>query len=370
MCNASWGVGPRMSGGDRMYLEILKRINHRFNNLFFLSNADWFNLVQPLLEKAKPIFIPKIFDVLGIFPSYIMRTIYSIIVIIFIKKIDYIYSTSDFFPDVIPAFLKKKLTKKTVWVQSVFHLYPHWRNRKGSKFRALVGFYTQKLSLFLAKNADIVIVINSEMEVALLTRGFMRERVFIVHPGAPLEYIDSIPTNNTIKYDGVYLGRLAHTKGVLELIEIWRNVVNLKPDVRLGIIGGGDDVIINQMITKINNLDLQNNIDIIGFIDDEKAYAILKSSRVFVFPSFEEGFGIVVVEALASGCHVVLWDLAVFQEYFSSFARLAPRPSIPAFSDLVISALNETHRQDKNIEMFNWNKVADKFSNILWPLAK
>ena len=207
MCNSSWGVGPRMSGGDRMYLEIFKRINHRFSKLFFLSNADWYCLIQPLLKKTKPIFIPKIFDILGIFPSYVLRTIYSLIIIIN-KKIDYIYSTSDFFPDVIPAFLKKKLSKKTVWVQSVFHLYPHWRNRKGSKFRALIGFYTQKLSLFLAKDADIVIVINSEMEVALLTRGFMRERVFIVHPGAPLEYIDSIPINNSIKYENLRMSVL------------------------------------------------------------------------------------------------------------------------------------------------------------------
>lgn len=354
-----------MSGGDRMYLEIIKRIDTEFDELLLLTHPEWFSVIRPLLKKVTPLLIPKLFDALGILGAYAGRTLFAIF-ITSVRRVDYVCSTSDFFPDVVPAFIKKTISSKTIWVQFVYHLYPHWRNRNGSKLRAWVGYYLQKISICLARHADIVMVINNEVQDALLSKGFLKDQVFVVHPGAPLDYIHSITVDNALAYDGVYLGRLAHTKGVFELIKIWSYVVNSKPRARLAIIGGGDLATTNQLKENISNMGLQSNVDLIGFVDDEKAYTILKSSKVFVFPSFEEGFGIVVVEALASGCHVVVWDLPVFQEYFSSFVHLVERHSIQSFSDAVIDALNEPHRQDENLEKFDWSVTAKKFSSILW----
>lgn len=63
---------------------------------------------------------------------------------------------------------------------------------------------------------------------------------------------------------------------------------------------------------------LEHNILIYGRCSDVKLYSLLKSSKVFIFPSFFEGWGIVVAEALACGLPVVAYDIPAIRENFGS----------------------------------------------------
>jgi len=55
------------------------------------------------------------------------------------------------------------------------------------------------------------------------------------------------------------------------------------------------------------DLRLESNVTFLGFLDrPEDVYALMKSSKVLVFPSTREGFGLVVVEANACGLPAVV----------------------------------------------------------------
>jgi len=55
-----------------------------------------------------------------------------------------------------------------------------------------------------------------------------------------------------------------------------------------------------------------------GYISDSEKVNLLKKSDVFIFPTFCEAFGIVVLEAMENGLNIIASDLPVFKEIFGS----------------------------------------------------
>ena len=53
------------------------------------------------------------------------------------------------------------------------------------------------------------------------------------------EKISASKSNRKFASDAVFVGRLHPTKGIFDLVEIWKKVVNEKPNAKAIIIGGG-----------------------------------------------------------------------------------------------------------------------------------
>jgi glycosyltransferase involved in cell wall biosynthesis len=65
-------------------------------------------------------------------------------------------------------------------------------------------------------------------------------------------------------------------------------------------------------------LGVSDAVDWRGFVSEDEKRQILSESRLFLAPSYEEGWGISVCEALASGVPVVAYRLPVLDELFDS----------------------------------------------------
>ena len=70
--------------------------------------------------------------------------------------------------------------------------------------------------------------------------------------------------------------------------------------------------------SKIEALGLSDFIKMLGFVPDNEVSRLLSGTRLLVFPSHEEGYGMAVAEAIAHGCQVVTYDLPVFQTEFGN----------------------------------------------------
>ncbi|MGB6829061.1 MAG: glycosyltransferase, partial [Terracidiphilus sp.] len=88
-------------------------------------------------------------------------------------------------------------------------------------------------------------------------------------------------------------------KGVHILVEAFK-MANLK-NSELAIAGGGDPRF-QAVIDKIN----APNTRFLGVVPNPELPPVYRSASVFVLPSFEDGFGMVVLEAMASGCPVIV----------------------------------------------------------------
>ena len=71
------------------------------------------------------------------------------------------------------------------------------------------------------------------------------------------------------------------------------------PDYQLIIVGEGKER--DSLEKLVKQLDLQENVTFLGSQPQKKVSELMRESRLFILPSIEEGQGVVLVEALASG---------------------------------------------------------------------
>lgn len=103
------------------------------------------------------------------------------------------------------------------------------------------------------------------------------------------------------QYDLIFLGRLTAQKNPKLLLDIFKYLISIRPNISIAVVGAGEKFeIFKEKVLKNN---LKKNIELYGFI--ENPYPILKSSKIMILPSKWEGYGLVAVESLSLGVPVV-----------------------------------------------------------------
>jgi glycosyltransferase involved in cell wall biosynthesis len=82
-------------------------------------------------------------------------------------------------------------------------------------------------------------------------------------------------------------------------------------------------------------------IELAGYVDEATKFDILSRSKLFVFPSVEEGWGIAVAEALAVGTPVVAYDLPVYRSVFGEQLHPVPLKDVGNLVHVVERLLNK-----------------------------
>ncbi len=366
---AFWRTGSSMSGGDQILYQVFSRIASSFSSITIFTSSDGEVWLRTGLNEADYIVFPSWFDRLGLFGAYVLRTI-STLPRLFKLDTDFIFSSSDFFPDVLPTFLYKLFHADVTWLAPVYHLYPHWKKRPGSKVRAFIGYYLQRFSLFLMRRADVVLCINTLVPEQLGSLKISPRKIHVIYPGIDLARIQAYPKANS-GYDAVFLGRLSPSKGIFDLPEIWRLVHETLPDARLGIIGGGSETVRDALKKAFDAYGLTSNVDLLGYLADSVAFGLLKASKVFVFPSHEEGFGIAPLEAQTCGLSVVAWNLPVFSEVFPKGMVRVPLNDIAEFAQAVTKLLKDSQLHSQlameslhNCKRFSWDNMAEAMQKL------
>lgn len=319
------------SGGDTVFIELAKKINNY--NLLIITSLLGKELCQNNSVKAKYFITSSELKIINIINIYIKRTLKAFFLRIEIKEKDLFLSTSDFLPDVLPVFFLKIFHKKNRWIQKIFHLIPKTRK---------IPYFAQKISFFFIKKfADLIIVDNNLLKEELIKQNFNKNKLFVIYPGINIKYLKSIKNiNNNDNYDCVFMAQLRISKGIFDLLDIWKQILN-SGNFKLAIIGAGDVNIVNQIKQKIIKSNISKYVDLLGYIEDEKALSLIKSSKVFIFPSHEEGFGIAALQAQALGLPVVAWNLPVFNEIFSEGMIKIKCNDTKSFSKEVVKLLKD-----------------------------
>ena len=106
----------------------------------------------------------------------------------------------------------------------------------------------------------------------------------------------------------VTVGNLVHDKAQHILIESFYRAKIKNPSLKLKIVGHGPKE--RELKDQVINLKISNNVDFLGFIEDEKdLYKILKGADLFVLTSITEGFPRVLYEAMAHRIPIVTTDV-------------------------------------------------------------
>ncbi|MCD6519611.1 MAG: glycosyltransferase family 4 protein [Anaerolineae bacterium] len=137
------------------------------------------------------------------------------------------------------------------------------------------------------------------------------------------------------------------------------------------VIGGTRGWLDEEIDQTIQELDLTQEVHLIGFVADEDLPILYSMADLFVFPSLYEGFGIPVLEAMACGTPVVTSSTSSLPEVAGEAALLVPPTDVEALAEAMAKLLeDEELRADLQrkgflqIKRFTWRKAAQKLLQI------
>ena len=103
----------------------------------------------------------------------------------------------------------------------------------------------------------------------------------------------------------------------------------------------------------------------LGFVEADELPLLYAGARVFVFPSLYEGFGLPILEAMASGVPVVCSNASTLPEVAGDAAGMCDPHDVDALTDLMNNAIHDDNWRSqaiakglKQAEKFSWQRCA------------
>jgi glycosyltransferase-like protein len=171
------------------------------------------------------------------------------------------------------------------------------------------------------------------------------------------------------------VGGIEARKNTLGLLEAFAELVEHHPRARLVIAGGASlldhDAYARAVMERVAEYGLSEAVTITGPLDDADMPALFRCADVLAMVSLREGFGLVVLEALACGTPVVASNIAPFTEYLDNALCCWATPTDPAsIASALENVIDGRHRTDFNhavpalLDRMSWQTSARKHLDI------
>ncbi|HEY3374717.1 MAG TPA: glycosyltransferase family 4 protein [Candidatus Aquicultor sp.] len=204
------------------------------------------------------------------------------------------------------------------WVSSVFypvkhriltvHNFPSNLNPASRHYQI-----NRRINRMVFGAVDHIIAVSTELKRCLeMEIGLPDNAISIIPNGIDLAQWDRYKTGNKaaakrelgLSENTLLLGaigRFVPFKGHGVLLQSMKRIVEMQPDVHLILMGDGP--LHDELVKQANELGIADNVSFLGFVDEPGRY--MAGLDIFVLPSVNEPFGIVVLEAMALGLPVV-----------------------------------------------------------------
>lgn len=349
-----------MSGADKICIETWKHLDN--GHIVVMTSRQGKKVCTNFDLKANFIITTSESTFRNPFQTYLKRIIVGMWKAIVSPKQDILYSSSDQLPDIFPAVIMKIRNPNAHWIARSYHMIPPER---------FTSYFAQKLSFFILRAfSATLITASSHMRSKLMLSGFSKQNIHVIHPGISQKRI--VPNKTGKHFDAIFLSRLHPSKGIFDLVEIWKCVSKSLPSTKLAIIGTGDTAVIEKLNFIMKQHNQTKSISLLGHLSDLEATQIISNSTVFIFPSHEEGFSLTMAEVLLLGIPIVAYDLPAYQDIFPYALTLSPRFDINTFADQVVNICNNPKKYKKNIDhgkniaqKFTWERAIEKERKIM-----
>jgi glycosyltransferase involved in cell wall biosynthesis len=287
-----------------------------------------------------------------------------------------------------PKALKKQGTKKPFihvihgvladeYEQAKKNGYPSFRGRIANYFM----HYLANLEKKTAYEADLIVTIsNYSLEKIQKHYGINPSKVRIVPNGVDVEKFKPAQNGQAARLQfglgdepvALFVGSLIPRKGLPYLVEAAKKIVKEQPSATFLIVGEGP--LKQQLTSSLNTAGISGNFKFLGTLKDDALKAAYDCADVFVLPSIQEGQGIVLLEAQASGKPVVAFDIGGVNEAVKDkeTGLLVRRGSTEELADALLRLLADKLLREKMgangrrfvTENFTWDICAQKMMQV------
>jgi glycosyltransferase involved in cell wall biosynthesis len=249
----------------------------------------------------------------------------------------------------------------------------------------LARFYNSTALHFLLKTAAKIVVTQEDYINSSIYLKSYKNKIKILPNGVDIDRFRPMTNPQKKAEDKVlfFLGLLDkyHAyKGLDDLLKALVIIRKQLPGVKLVV--GGDGELLSHYSDMAANLGLSQNVEFQGFIPDDMLQECYNRCDAFVLPSTssdQEGFGIVLLEAMASGRPVISTDIVGVAEDVMRFyaGRIVKPRDINALAQAVLEILeneelaSEMGRRGRRLveEKYNWKKIGRDMLEIYQELV-
>lgn len=267
-----------------------------------------------------------------------------------------------------------------------FPLVVHFHGPWASESRSALGdprwltCAKKQIEVSVYRRAQHIVTLSGAFKRVLVEQyGQVPWKIEVVPPGITLERFqpgDQVEARSSLNlpadaYVVVAVRRLVPRMGFDVLIRAWTRVSAALPIAVLVIVGEGPERAKLQELARTQ--EISTSVRFLGKVDDSTLIAAYRAADVAVVPTVElEGFGLIVLEALACGTPVVATDVGGLPEALAPLdSGLVVPPGDPvALADRLESALTGTSplptrdQCRKYSETFSWERCALEHASI------
>ncbi|PIU33322.1 glycosyltransferase family 1 protein, partial [Candidatus Shapirobacteria bacterium CG07_land_8_20_14_0_80_39_12] len=169
------------------------------------------------------------------------------------------------------------------------------------------------------------------------------------------------------------LSTLKPSKNVEGLLKAFKSVKPKTKNKKLSlVIAGKKGWLFERIFEEVKALDLEEKVLFTDFVDEEDVPALMAGAKAFVLPSFWEGFGIPVVEAMAVGTPVVVSKAGSLPEIVNESGLIVDPGNTQEIARGINKIINDKTLGERlrkeglfRVKKFNWDECARKTLLVL-----
>lgn len=240
-----------------------------------------------------------------------------------------------------------------------------------------IAYTIEDMLLYSAVSKASAVVSPSNYVKMLLKRRYGLDSTVIYH-GVDLDKFkprDKIWSRRQLGYEDkgviiLFVGKLHPYKDPLTLIRAISIAIKYIKDIYLIIIGSGE--LLKETEREIKRLKISKHVEILPWVNEEKLKLFYNAADIFVLPSVNEAFGLVLLEALASGLPVIASNTGACPEILGSAGILFSQGDSVDLANKIVEALHNEKlleylraegrkRAEKN---FSWHKSVGQYFQL------
>jgi len=264
--------------------------------------------------------------------------------------------------------------KRAKLVVTIFDLAPIQFKEFFTKEAA--RYFTNYFKSIIPK-ADVVIAISNSTKNAVLEYFNIPEDRIQVTPLAANDNYKQISDSNIIRKAKVryginrnyilFVGTLEPRKNLRNLIKAYSILPDyLKRNYAL-VLCGKRGWYYEEIFRTVRELNLEGNVIFTEYVPDKDIPLLMNGAKVFVYPSFYEGFGLPPLEAMACGTPVISSNVSSIPEVVGDAGILVNPKDVEELSDAIQRVLSNdqlraqlSEKGLKHAGKFSWRQTAEK----------
>lgn len=233
----------------------------------------------------------------------------------------------------------------------------YWYEYMGCK-----GYAGKVIERVVTHLPNLIIADSEKVKSQLVGVKVKPAKIRVVPDGVDIGMIDAVEPSRD-KYDVVYVGRMLAHKNVDVLV---RAVARMK-DVTLAVIGVGHSKAECEKLSE--TLGAGNRIKFLGHLpEDTDVFAIMKSAKVLVLPSTQEGHPLVIPEAFACGIPAIgikgTCDEFIKDGKTGYITNLSEYPMMELINRALEMYPNFKTPCRKESKQYDWDIITDKVEKV------